>query len=167
MTGIRPATLEDVAVVAEIHVRTWHVAYADIFPPAVLEAQSIDERAAMWTRTLEDPAFDVLVAENEAIRGFVCLGPSERVSGTGEIWAIYVDPTAWRQGVGSMLLDRAVERLAERGFADAVLETLARSTQSCGFYESHGWKAAERRTEEFRGVPEELVLYRLSGLDRR
>jgi ribosomal protein S18 acetylase RimI-like enzyme len=166
VTDIRPATLEDVAAIAEIHVRTWQVAYADIFPPVVLGAQSVDERAAMWTRTLANPAFDVLVAEDKAICGFVCLGPSERVPGTGEIWAIYVDPSAWRRGVGSMLLDRAVERLTERGFAEAVLETLARSTQSCGFYESHGWEAGETRREEFRGVPEELVLYRLSGLDR-
>ncbi len=160
MTTVRRATAADVPTIAEIHVRTWQVAYADIFPASVLDAQSVGERATMWSRALENDAFDIYVADDDGVRGFVSVGPSDRVPGAGEVWAIYVDPDAWRAGVGTALLDHALERLRERGYTEAVLETVARSPQSRGFYDARGWTPGETRTEVFRGVPEELVLYR-------
>lgn len=160
MIAVRPATAEDIAGVAAAHVRAWRAAYAGIFPAELLDALSVERRADQWRRTLESPDFDLLVAADDEVRGFVSLGPSERVADTGEVWAIYVDPGSWREGLGTLLLDRAIERLGERGFAEAVLWTLVKSAQSRGFYEACGWKAGETRVERFGDVEEELVLYR-------
>ncbi len=161
MTAVRPATSADVAGIAAVHVRAWQVAYANVFPAPLLDALSPERRAAQWSRTLEDPAFDLLVAAGDEVRGFVSLGPSERVTDAGEVWAIYVDPSSWRHGLGTLLLDGAVERLTERGYSEAILWTLARTAQSRAFYEANGWIAGETRVETFFGeVEEELVLYR-------
>ena len=164
MTTVRRATTDDTPRIADLHVRTWQVAYAEVFPPSVFEERTVARRTAMWTRALDNDDVDVLVAERVGrIIGFVSVGPSEGFDGFGEIYALYVDPDHWRIGAGRVLMSHALELLAERGFPEAILWTLAKSPQARAFYEAHGWRATEERSESFAdGVTEVVVLYRRS-----
>jgi len=70
--------------------------------------------------------------EDERIAGFAALDAA-----AGEVTAVYVEPAAWRHGVGRGLLD-AVETIARlRGVATARLDA---SLNAVAFYEAAGWR---------------------------
>ena len=64
-----------------------------------------------------------------------------------ELRAIYVDPPAQGAGVGSALLDAAVEALRANGHAEAFLWTFEANGLARAFYERHGWEADGGRQE--------------------
>jgi hypothetical protein len=45
---IRPATAEDAAGIAAVHVRSWQVAYRGQLPDALLDSLSVDQRTRWW-----------------------------------------------------------------------------------------------------------------------
>ncbi|MGH8928704.1 MAG: GNAT family N-acetyltransferase, partial [Acidimicrobiia bacterium] len=112
MPLVRDASLEDVGRVAEIHVESWRHAYRDLLPSEYLNALSIDSRRNWLERRLTslEPRGAILVVENShSVSGFAFLGPFSETE--GEIYAIYVAPESWRQGLGRVLLRGAEARL--------------------------------------------------------
>jgi GNAT superfamily N-acetyltransferase len=140
---IRAARVGDEARVAEIHVRSWQAGYRGLLADDYLDGLRAEDRAPHYTfdRTGPDDVL-TLVAVTDRVRGFVSLAPA-----AGEVWALYVDPTAWRSGVGRALLVEAQDRLAQR-HARATLWVLAGNTRACRFYEANGWQPdGEQRRE--------------------
>ncbi len=86
--------------------------------------------------------------------------------GTGEVYALYVDPVAWRAGTGSALLDAAQEHLATAGFTSAALWVLETNLAARGFYESRGWThdGATAHCREAVGAPEVRYQRSLPGV---
>ena len=142
---MRRATPEDADEIARIQVQTWRVAYAHAFPARYLAGLSVDERRLRWARTLAEGINDVFVAEFEgAVAGFVSSGASEdedEESAPGELFAIYVEPHAWRHGLGRALLGRAEQALRTAGHDEASLWVLADNPRTRRFYEAAGWSA--------------------------
>ncbi len=62
----------------------------------------------------------------------------------GSIWALFIDPTAERQGVGTALLAHALDHLRQSGFERAALSTDARS-YAAGFYQRRGWRISGQK----------------------
>ena len=57
-------------------------------------------------------------------------------------------PERWRQGVGRALVAASLDRLAESGYTEAVVWTLAASPRNLAFYEALGFHrdgASQRR----------------------
>jgi GNAT superfamily N-acetyltransferase len=75
----------------------------------------------------------------------------------GNIWALFVDPSAQGRGHGSRLHDVMVDWLWSQGLATLWLAT-GNGTKARGFYERHGWRDVgaygerERRYELTRPV---------------
>jgi GNAT superfamily N-acetyltransferase len=136
---IRAATVDDAAVIASIQARGWRHAYADIVDPEHMPDPA--ESEPRWRELLADPARDAIVCEAEAtVAGFAAFGPSrDPGAGSGELYAIYVEPSAQGAGVGKVLIAAAVDGLRARGFADAMLWTLEGNGLARAFYERHGW----------------------------
>jgi len=168
VTRVRRATLDDARAIAEVHVDTWRVAYPGVIPQDVLDRLDVDEREQRWLSWIPVEEIAVFVAQQDGrVVGFVSLGPSRDVDGTGELYAIYVAPGSWGTGAGPALMDEATEWLLAR-WDEAVLWVAEENPRARRFYERYGWIAEERRVEEVAPgayVPE--VRYRLSGLDRR
>jgi GNAT superfamily N-acetyltransferase len=61
-------------------------------------------------------------------------------SDLAEIPAFYVAPDAWRRGVGSALMARALAEMAAAGFAHAVVWVLEGNNPAISFYEATGWR---------------------------
>lgn len=81
-----------------------------------------------WMANMVLPQQDVwLAARDGTLVGFVALAP-------GWVEQVYVDPVAWRGGVGSALLDLARQRLPD-GFR---LWTFQRNAMARNFYRKHG-----------------------------
>lgn len=154
---IRPATVDDAEALAGIHVRGWQWGYRGQLPDDYLNGLSVDRRAEQWRGWLLDPGDTATwVAEDETsdparALGFAAAGPSrdpDHTPGTGEVYAIYVEEDAAGTGAGALLLSRAREWLAGRGFAHATLWVLATNARARRFYEREGWRPdGEAKTE--------------------
>ena len=142
---VRAARREDARPVAEVHVASWRHAYRGLLPEDSLERQSVDDREAMWLGAFADPEpkSGAFVAEIEGrIVGFASFGPSrdeDASEGTGEVPAIYVDPSVMGKGVGRELLEEATAELRLAGFSRATLWVLEANERARRFYENEGW----------------------------
>jgi ribosomal protein S18 acetylase RimI-like enzyme len=166
---VRAATVDDAPALGRVHVRAWQAAYRGQMPDEYLDGLSETERAAGWERGLSrsrerDP---VLVAEEDGeVVGFVAIGPNRDgdadgdATGTGEVYAVNVDPDRWGQGAGRALLDAACHGLRGLGFARAVLWVLPDNARARRFYEAAGWRSdGVGRTQEVLGVHVDEVRY--------
>ena len=134
---IRTARPEEATAVALVHIETWRVAYAHVFPREELEhmsAERVERRAELHRRS------PPIVAEVDGeIVGFVSVGPANDSDSDGEIYAIYVLPTHWATGVGRALIQAGEARLRELGHHEAVLWVLEDNPRARRFYERTGW----------------------------
>jgi ribosomal protein S18 acetylase RimI-like enzyme len=167
---VRRAVPEDADAIAAVHIRTWQVAYRGQLPDRYLDglSQELERRAEIWRKEISTPRsskHEVWVAEDEArLDGFVALGPARDLdpSVTGEVYAIYVDPNRWGQGVGRALFSHATDRLASFGYSAAILWVLESNIRARRFYETAGWTVDGRIKHESRpdGIELREVSYR-------
>lgn len=145
--AIQRALVADAADIATVHVATWQAAYRGLLPEDYLDALSVDSSAALWTRVLEQGPSEVyLVRVDGSVVGFVSYGPARRrgaAVGTGEIQALYVLPEYWSTGLGLVLCQRALLRLAESGFVRVELQVLAGNERGIRFYRRVGFEPCE------------------------
>jgi ribosomal protein S18 acetylase RimI-like enzyme len=81
--------------------------------------------------------------------------------GTGELYAINVDPDVWGAGAGPALMDHVQRGLAGMGYVRAVLWVLPGNLRARRFYEKHGWQAeGVERTVDVLGVTVPEMRYR-------
>jgi ribosomal protein S18 acetylase RimI-like enzyme len=167
---IRPARMEDVPEIAVVHVRSWQAAYRGLLPQAYLDGLDPGQRTGQWELSLSaaDSHGGTLVADaGGRLSGFVSYGPARDDDAdsrrAGEIYAIYLMPAAWDEGIGRQLMAAALGRLGEAGFDQALLWVLDSNARARRFYEAGGWHAegAAKRDDSF-GVPMTEVRYRRS-----
>lgn len=165
---VRRAEPADAEAIALAHVRAWQVAYDGLFPEDELAQLDPVARAETLRRRLAAPAAGhaTLAAEgDDGVIGFVSTGPSRDDDASrrvGELYAIYVDPTAWGLGAGRQLMDAALDELGAT-FAEATLWVLAENPRARRFYEAAGWRpdGAEKEDTYLR-TPVTEVRYRIS-----
>src|SRR5262249_38622008 len=148
---LRLATIEDAETIASIHVRSWQTAYEGIDPAQFLAALSIQERANMWRIVIsEHHGIVLLAASTHGEVGFISFGPSRDEDGRkkAEIYAIYVLPQFWHQGIGRELLDEAEWRLEGQHFVAFTLWVLEENAQARRFYEARGFRLDGNRKED-------------------
>lgn len=135
----------DATDIAQVHVATWQAAYAGIFPADFLSAMSVEHRAEVWNRILEEATdgagLHVAVAGGRII-GFAHGGRSRDTDAgaAAEVYAVYVLPRYWGTGVGQALLDVLVAELTAGGAPEATLWVLEPNHRARTFYERQGWK---------------------------
>jgi GNAT superfamily N-acetyltransferase len=163
---IRDARLADARDMAEVHVRSWQVAYRGLFPDEHLDALDPSQREAWRMRMLDSLPGDrasLVVEERGVVVAFADVGPAGWVEGAvdGELYAIYLHPAMWGRGLGRALLGAAEVRLAELGHDAAVLWVLDGNLRARRFYEAAGWSPdGPRRVEPVWGVDANEVRYR-------
>ena len=146
---LRPATLDDASLLAGIHMQARAAAM-----PWLPVLHSMEETEA-WMTNVVLPQQDVWIAMRDAATlGFVALTPAW-------IEQLYVDPIAWRSGVGSVLLEHAKQRQPD-GFR---LWTFQRNAMARSFYRKHGLIEI-RMTDGYDNeekVPDVLLGWKLSS----
>lgn len=141
---VRPATLRDAKVIAEIYASSSQAAFKALFPGEQLPAVSADKGVAYWRDAIEyaEPQVHVAV-EGDQIVGFVGFDRS-RDKGTpntmGEIWAIYAASSHWGKGVGLALWDAAREGLIEEGCTNVTLWIPLGNERALRFHDLAGFK---------------------------
>lgn len=155
-TIIRKAAPEDASGIASAHVASWQTAYRGLMADEVLDGLSVERRTEFWYNILinEERPSCLFVAENEnGIVGFVSAGPEREgdLVYRGEVNAIYLHPSAWRQGIGRRLMQAAATELLDRGFNKMLLWVLRDNTPSRKFYEALGGRLLREKPIEING----------------
>ena len=122
----------------------WQAAYAGIIDAAYLAALSAAQRETYWAQAIVQGRPGLLLAQHDqgAVAGWIAFGDcrdKDAPANRGEVWAIYVDPACWSQGVGQALWQQAREQLQEQGKDDASLWVLAANQRAIRFYAALGF----------------------------
>ena len=164
-TVIRLANSSDVGDIARLHVKAWQSAYRGHMPDAYLDALEPFQRVALWSKAIAQPGTFVLAAEEQrAIVGFCSLLPSRDADASpavAEITAIYVDPARVRSGVGSSLIEAALEIARTKSFVEVTLWVLTGNLSARAFYEARGFEPdGTTKTEQRPGFSIHEIRYR-------
>jgi GNAT superfamily N-acetyltransferase len=159
---IREITPTDLAAVVELIARCDET-YLDWAPPG-WSPPDLDWYRDAWEARLASGevwargAFD----RDGDLAGVVAVRPDmdrdERPRpGVGQVFAVFVDPPRWRQGLGANLLGLAEEELRRRGYAASALWTPAGGPAE-RFYRRQGWHL-QRGREFFDRLGLDMVRY--------
>ena len=151
---VRRASPDDARAIAEVVVTGWQTAYRGILPDEFLDSLRVDAREVAWREMLGRDAAGgtpAWVAEHAGtVVGFVSSGPprdKDVPRSAAEIYAIYVLPQSWRQGLGRDLLETAVAHWQGGGTLTMVLWVFEANERARSFYEAMGWQPDGGRQE--------------------
>ncbi len=150
---LRRATTDDCDAIVDVFLGCWRRSYADVLPPAAIDAMTDERAAALWARLLTEAVGTTLVAED----GPHVMGVTrfETHGSTGIVQSLYVAPHAQGRGVGALLLGRATEAMTKDVPRSLVLWVFADNAASIGFYRRLGWLPDDgSRTQDEFGVLE-------------
>jgi GNAT superfamily N-acetyltransferase len=140
--AIRPARPDDLELLLTIQREAAVDAFAHVFPQDLYPFPTDDIRE-VWRAALFDPEVELYLGEAGG-------EPAGSVSVDDSfLRTLYVVPSHQGAGLGSALLDFALERLRARGCSTARLWTLEENRGARRFYERRGWTL----TDETRVVP--------------
>lgn len=140
---VRPALLSDAEGIARTHIQSWQAAYAELMPAEVIAARSLEQRIAQWSQWMTERAPESIwvAVQDTQILGFVAGGPTRGVWAEAcprEIYALYLHPHAFGQGLGQRLLRAMITHLKSQGYASQWVWVLTTNTKARKFYEKMG-----------------------------
>ncbi|MCB9733056.1 MAG: GNAT family N-acetyltransferase [Deltaproteobacteria bacterium] len=143
---IRVAAPGDAPGLARAHVTSWRMAYRGVLPAAYLARLSVTQLDAWWRQVVVGAARRgdrVHVAGGgEDVTAFSYFGGARgggARGGEGEIYMLYVHPLATGLGLGSRLMEAALDDLAARGLESCVVGVLEANTRARAFYARWGF----------------------------
>lgn len=162
---VREARKGDVRAIAKVHVETWRHTYKDIFPVDALARLSVEEREAMWRKSMGDPVpgtnrTALVAVEHREVVGFATAGREQTDDPffRGEVYTLYVAPSHQGRGAGEALLVECFDRLVQQGLAP-VLVWVLKKNPATRFYERMGGVPVREKIERVFGVDVEEIGY--------
>ncbi|MBL4850651.1 MAG: GNAT family N-acetyltransferase [Planctomycetes bacterium] len=180
--SIRLAAVGDARGLGRVHVESWQASYQGLVDPDYLKALSVSERAEGWEARLvtargadlllrawwrggRPGRTEVLLDPAGEVQGFVSYGPSRdpepgEAKPAGELYALYVHPSAWGTGGGWALFLRCRAALRLAGFERISIWTMRGSARARAFYERQGCRLDGRQqVQRTQGIEMDLVHY--------
>lgn len=130
---------------AYVHWRSWQATYPGMMDEAYLASRTLErceEQAFRWRDNL------LVAKDGDRVVGFVGYGESgDALPETGEVFALYVLPEYCGRGVGTALMDAALEKLKQ--YPRVCLWVLKENKTAIRFYEKCGFRpdGAEKYVE--------------------
>ncbi|USQ78826.1 ribosomal protein S18-alanine N-acetyltransferase [Ornithinimicrobium faecis] len=111
-----------------------------------IEAASFPQDAwsqgTFWAELAARPRRDYVVLEDERVLGY---GGLDLGGETADVMTIAVDPVLRGQALGTVLLERLVDRAAAAGATQVMLEARADNEAAIRLYDRHGFAEVHRR----------------------
>ena len=131
----------DIPDLAAVQLRSALTGFAHIFPKSIPKPTQNDLENE-WSGLVADPQRTVLAAtmDNDIV-GAIVFGPDKEPQwGTDcVLLKLYVAPSHFGQGIGSVLHDRAVDSFRAENRVQARLWVLQHNTRARRMYERRGW----------------------------
>jgi GNAT superfamily N-acetyltransferase len=128
------------------------------FKPAevVVAAEVIDS----YLRDPQNSGYNVLVAGDSAINGYICYGPAPLTEGTWDIYWIAVAPPEKGRGLGSALLTYAEDKIKEAGGRLIIIETSSQAgyERTRRFYQKHAYEAIAHLPDFYTPGDDKIIL---------
>ena len=142
MSTYRLVELTDCESIAALHVESWRQTYRGILSNDYLDGAIDQDRYAVWTERLLDPAVNqriLLAEEASSLLGFICLFLDEDPIRGTLIDNLHVDPALKGRGIGAGLLREAMHRfISEASGPGYYLGVYEANTSAINFYERMG-----------------------------
>lgn len=158
---LRAASAADAQVVATLHADSWRRHYRGAFADAFLDGDVVADRLTVWAGRLRSPKpsqITIVADVGDEPVGFVHVILDDDARWGSFIDNLHVTNELRRGGIGSALITRAAQIVAERGTTGALyLWVLEQNTAAQAFYTAHGGSPVERAyAGEPGGVPGRL-----------
>lgn len=141
----RTADAADAAALAELGASTFTHTFGHLYQPDDLELFLQNHSPENWDKELNDPAFEVRVAENDGkLVGYLKLGPPhlpfEPRGEATELRQLYVVEEMKGQGVADELMRWAIERARDRRADYLYLSVFIENHRARRFYERYDFE---------------------------
>ena len=140
---IRVARDSDFPALKALSDRCWRVNYAGLIPAETLEMFLAGDGGERWREYRDRWGGGCWVAERgPAVVGYAGGGPPrdrDAPPGSGELYALFVDPEEQGRGTGRALLEHALAAMGAMGLQEAHLWCVAAAAATRAFYERCGW----------------------------
>lgn len=158
---LRPATRDDAATLAEIHIAGWRASYDGLVDPAFLDGLDVEKRTKDWQDWLSSGTDAIIAYDDQGGgAGFISFGrlktPPPGVSQirplySAEIYALYILPAYWRQKLGRQLMAAAAKALKIRKHKSLCLWVVEKNTRAVAFYKALGGQKCGGKTVDIGG----------------
>lgn len=145
--SIRQARAGDLDAIVGLHARS-RAAYHRGFVPEeeLTDPIQADHHRTAWGRYLVSAGHTVLCASHaDLLAGFAVIGPcvipDPDAHITTELHSLYVDPSRFRQGIGTRLHDACIQVWQGQQATAARLWVMDYNRRARAFYTSQGWES--------------------------
>ena len=159
MTQFRDAVPGDAMLISRLFAASWRVAYRGIVPQHYLDRLPDEYWLPSVRAWLMSGCFSaVLACEGDTAIGCVIFGRGrdETYADWGEIVSLYLLPEHMRRGIGTALMQRALEAMRADGYSRFYLWAIEGNSAADRFYHKLGFH-----------LTEEAVDYKIGGGDVR
>ncbi|MCL2517627.1 MAG: GNAT family N-acetyltransferase [Oscillospiraceae bacterium] len=141
---IRLAIPADAPDMAEVHMRSWEVAYNGFIPADYIREKNAG-RPALWQRiiTEENTTQYVIQSDNKTV-GIMCVAlPQDDDVGEElyELHGLYLHPDYFRQGIGTVAMEFALNIARNLNKTQMTVWVFSDNTNSINFYKKCGFIA--------------------------
>lgn len=141
----RAATPADAERLAELGTHTFIDTFGHLYEPTDLESFLQNHSPENWNKELNDPAFEVRVAESDGrLVGYAKLGPPhlpfEPRGEAAELRQLYVLEEVKGQGIAQALMDWVIDRARDRRADHLYLSVFTENHRAKRFYEKYGFE---------------------------
>lgn len=141
----RSATAADAEALAELGAQTFTDTFGHLYQPGDLELFLQNHSPENWDKELNDPAFEVRVAERDGeLVGYVKLGPPhlpfEPRGEAAELRQLYVVEQMKGQGVADALIRWVIDRARDMRADYLYLSVFTDNHRARRFYEKYGFE---------------------------
>jgi len=149
---IRLATPSDAPDMAEVHMRSWEVAYKDIVPEEYIQKQN-EKRPAMWQRIItDDNTTQYVIQKDGKTVGIMCVVPRPQDEDADdtvcELEGIYLHPDSYHQGIGTKAMEFAFDIAHGWNKSFMTLWVFSENVNSIKFYKKLGF-APDGKTKTY------------------
>ena len=152
---IRLAVPADASDMAEVHIRSWEVAYKDIIPEEYIREKNAG-RHELYKRVITRGNTNTYVIQHgkKTVGVMRVAPPQDEDAGDNvyELHCIYLHPDYFRQGIGTKAMEYALSIARRLGKKTMIVWVLDENINSIRFYEycigSKWWNKDEWRTNK-------------------
>ena len=142
---IRLATPADAPDMAEIHMRSWEVAYKDIIPMEYIKEKNTTRHDLFKRIITDENTTQYVIQKGGKTFGIMCVVPTPQDDDANEniceLEGIYLHPDYYRQGIGEKAMEFAFNIARNWSKTHMTLWVFKENTSAIKFYEKCGFSA--------------------------